>query len=327
VPHDWPDPSEATDSAAFVAAMRRLRVVTDLSYRTLERRAARAGASLPSSTISGALSRDTLPRADLLAAFVRACGGDEPTVERWSASRAALAAREERAEPEPPQSEPPPSEPLSAEPRAKRRPVWPVAAAAAVVALVVAGLIVFGRGGDDPAAAPGSSPAPTPTAPAPAPVSATVRSSAPVPTGALRVRLAHTGFCLGEGPERFVRQAREVVGQQPCDKAFPPITAEPSEGAYRLVLRHPDKGDGCVTVDDGGTTIEVLLAGDDCTDGRPDQLFTFEPVATGHRMRSVAGAKWCVGAFRGSAEPGVQLIQDPCDGGEHQVFLLDGARH
>ncbi|MEV6878611.1 hypothetical protein [Amycolatopsis sp. NPDC051128] len=338
MPGDWPDPSEATDPAAFVAAMRRLRVVTDLSYRTLERRAARAGASLPSSTISGALSRDTLPRADLLAAFVRACGGDEPTVARWTASRAALAAREEeRAEPEPPQAEPqseplptepvpaePPSaEPPSAEPRAKRRLVWPVAAAAAVVALVIASLIVFGRDGESPAAAPGSSPAPSPTAPAP--VSVTSRSSAPLPAGALRVRLAHTGFCLGEGPERFVRQAREVVGQQPCDKAFPPITAEPSEGAYRLFMRHPDKGKGCVTVDDGGTTIEVLLAGDDCADGRPEQLFTFEPVATGYRMRSVAGAKWCVGAFRGSTEPGVQLIQDPCDGGGHQLFLLDGA--
>ncbi|MEU8635628.1 RICIN domain-containing protein [Amycolatopsis sp. NPDC048633] len=315
MPGDWPDPAEATDPAAFVAAMRRLRVVTDLSYRTLERRAARAGASLPSSTISGALSRDTLPRADLLAAFVRACGGDEPSVERWSAARAALAAREERAEPEPP----PP-----AEPRAKRRPVVPVAAAAAVVvALVIGGLIVFDRGGDDPAAAPGSTPVVTP--PAPAPVSATIRSSSPVPAGQLRVRLAHTGFCLGEGPERFVRQARDVVGQQPCDKAFPPITAEPSEGAYRLVLRHPDKGDGCVTVDDGGTTIEVLLAGDDCADGRPDQLFTFEPVATGYRMRSVAGAKWCIGVFQGSTEPGVQLIQDPCDGGGHQVFLIDAA--
>jgi hypothetical protein len=324
VPDDWPDPAEATDPAAFVAAMRRLRVVTDLSYRTLERRAARTGASLPSSTISGALSRDTLPRADLLAAFVRACGGDEPAVERWSAARAALAAREERAESEPRQSEPPPpSEPVPAEPRAKRRPVVPVAAAAAVVALVIGGLIVFGRDGDDLAAAPGSTPAAT--LPAPAPVSATIRSSSPVPAGRLRVRLAHTGFCLGEGPERFVRQARDVVGQQTCDKAFPPITAEPSEGAYRLVLHHPEKGEGCVTVDDGGTTIEVLLAGGDCADGRPDQLFTFEPVATGHRMRSIAGAKWCIGAFRGSAEPGVQLIQDPCDGGGHQVFLLDTA--
>jgi hypothetical protein len=320
VPEDWPDPNEATDPTAFVAAMRRLRVVTDLSYRTLERRAAKAGASLPSSTISGALSRDTLPRADLLAAFVRACGGDEPTVERWSAVRAALAAREgERAEPE----EPHPSEPVPAEPRAKRSPVLPVTVAAAVAALVIGGLIVFDRDGDAPAAAPISAPAGT--SPAPAPVSATIRSASPVPTGSLRVRLAHTGFCLGEGPERFVRQARDVVGQQTCDKAYPPITAEPSEGAYRLVLHHPEKGEGCVTVDDGGTTMEVLLAGGDCADGRPDQLFTFEPVATGHRMRSVAGAKWCVGAFRGSTEPGVQLIQDPCDGGEHQVFLLDGA--
>ncbi|NBH04088.1 response regulator, partial [Amycolatopsis sp. SID8362] len=92
---DWPDPREAADAAQFVAAMRTLRARTDLSYRVIERRAAKAGTSLPSSTVSGALSRDTLPRADLLAAFIRACGGDDATVGRWLVARADLAESEQ----------------------------------------------------------------------------------------------------------------------------------------------------------------------------------------------------------------------------------------
>lgn len=297
MPDDWPDPREATDPAAFVAAMRRLRVVTDLSYRSLERRAAKAGSALPSSTISGALSRDTLPRADLVAAFVQACGGDAATVDRWISVRADLA---DRTTPEPPAPE---------APRPKRRLVLPVAVVA-VVAVVIGGLVLLSRDTDGQETAPSGAPA-------------------PAASPGFRLRLAHTGFCLGEGRERFVSQAREVVGQHPCETAFPPITAEPAEGSYRLVMRHPDKGVGCVTVDEGGTTIEVLLAGGDCQDGRRDQLFTFEPVTTpvaGYRLRSVAGAKWCVGVYQASADPGVQLIQDPCDGGAHQVFLTDGGR-
>ncbi|WP_328394081.1 hypothetical protein OHS70_05050 [Streptomyces sp. NBC_00390] len=74
-----------------MAVMRQLRQWADVSYRELERRAGAVGDVLPRATLSGALSRQELPREELLAAFVRACGGDEATVEDWVKVRKRLA--------------------------------------------------------------------------------------------------------------------------------------------------------------------------------------------------------------------------------------------
>lgn len=79
----WPDPRQARTPAQYVQALRRLKGLAGLGYRALEQRAARAGASLPRSTLMSALSRKSLPREDLVAAFVRACGGGPEEVERW----------------------------------------------------------------------------------------------------------------------------------------------------------------------------------------------------------------------------------------------------
>ncbi|MGV9451539.1 hypothetical protein [Streptomyces sp. NPDC003635] len=80
-----------TDAAAFVAALRRLKAWSGLSYRRLERRAAEAGHTLPYSTAATMLGRDRLPRAELVAAFVAACGvrGDE--AEAWLDARMTIA--------------------------------------------------------------------------------------------------------------------------------------------------------------------------------------------------------------------------------------------
>jgi hypothetical protein len=356
---DWPDPRTASNQAEFVAAMRLLRTRTDMSYRVLERRAARAGASLPSSTISGALSRDTLPRADLVAAFVRACGGDDATVERWLASRADLAAQDiaptqevDRAPEQPdeadPVAHPDPAHPanglITHEPEtpARRRWLMPTAVAAATaVAVLIAGLIVLtgaednstdGEAADQtstplvpPAAAIGisTSRAPTPSTAPPADASVT-----PTP-GPQRVRLAHTGLCVGEGKEKFKETGRDVLGQYDCATAAPKIAIEPVATGYRLLLNHPEKGTGCATVDGDGAFTESLIAGASCEDDRPDQLFTFErvhaPVA-GFRMHSVSGPQWCIGVYQALPQAGVQLMQGPCDGGAHQVFLLNTAQ-
>ena len=86
-----PQPRGVEDSAQFVAVMRQLRQWADVSYRELERRAGAVGDVLPRATLSGALSRRELPREELLAAFVRACGGDEATVGVWVGVRRRLA--------------------------------------------------------------------------------------------------------------------------------------------------------------------------------------------------------------------------------------------
>ncbi|MBL3671678.1 hypothetical protein JL475_38685, partial [Streptomyces sp. M2CJ-2] len=70
--------------------MRQLRRWADLSYRQLERNATDAGDVLPRATISAALGRDELPREELLAAYVRACGGDADTVAAWLDARRRL---------------------------------------------------------------------------------------------------------------------------------------------------------------------------------------------------------------------------------------------
>ncbi|MDT0612707.1 RICIN domain-containing protein [Streptomyces lancefieldiae] len=70
--------------------MRQLRRWADLSYRQLERNATDAGDVLPRATISAALTRDELPREELLAAYVRACGGDDGTVSAWLEARRSL---------------------------------------------------------------------------------------------------------------------------------------------------------------------------------------------------------------------------------------------
>jgi hypothetical protein len=85
-----PQPWSAQSAADFMTAMRRLKAWSDLSYRQLARRAAAVGDYLPHSTTAAALGRDKLPREDVVAAFVRACGCDAETVDAWLALRKRL---------------------------------------------------------------------------------------------------------------------------------------------------------------------------------------------------------------------------------------------
>ncbi|MGP4006467.1 hypothetical protein [Streptomyces sp. 4N124] len=80
-----------TDAAAFVAALRRLKAWSGLSYRRLERRAADAGHTLPYSTAATMLGRERLPRAELVAAFVAACGVRGTEAEAWLDARSRIA--------------------------------------------------------------------------------------------------------------------------------------------------------------------------------------------------------------------------------------------
>lgn len=80
-----------TDAAAFVAALRRLKAWSGLSYRRLERRAADAGHTLPYSTAATMLGRERLPRAELVAAFVAACGVRGAEAEAWLDARSRIA--------------------------------------------------------------------------------------------------------------------------------------------------------------------------------------------------------------------------------------------
>ncbi|MFD5451377.1 hypothetical protein [Streptomyces sp. NPDC127100] len=86
--------------------MRQLRRWADVSYRQLERNATDAGDVLPRATISAALGRDDLPREELLAAYVRACGGDDETVAAWLEARRRLSMTDPMAPPPVPEGAP-----------------------------------------------------------------------------------------------------------------------------------------------------------------------------------------------------------------------------
>ncbi|WP_162907329.1 ATP-binding protein [Allorhizocola rhizosphaerae] len=87
-----PDPAAAGTAAEFVDALRRLKHWSGMGFRRLEKAAAADGQVLPRSTITAALSRNTLPREDLVATFVRSCGCDRNEVDRWVAARRRIAA-------------------------------------------------------------------------------------------------------------------------------------------------------------------------------------------------------------------------------------------
>ncbi|MEU5157228.1 helix-turn-helix domain-containing protein [Glycomyces sp. NPDC021274] len=86
------DPSSAGSAPQMVALLRELRAGSGLSIREVSRRARDHGDWLPTSTLAAVLNRDTLPRSEVVAALVRACGGDEAAVDTWLAQCSRIAA-------------------------------------------------------------------------------------------------------------------------------------------------------------------------------------------------------------------------------------------
>ncbi|MFI6288209.1 helix-turn-helix domain-containing protein [Streptomyces sp. NPDC051018] len=89
-----PDPEQAGGAAEFVARLQQLKDWSGLTYRELTSRAEAVGDVLPRSTVANMLSRCTLPREELVAAFVRACGCGPGAAETWLRVRKELARRE-----------------------------------------------------------------------------------------------------------------------------------------------------------------------------------------------------------------------------------------
>lgn len=85
------DPAGAQCSVEYVLFLRRRREAAGLTYRQLARRARQARESLPPSTVATMLHRSTLPSRDLVAAYIRACGGDDSEVAAWLAARGRIA--------------------------------------------------------------------------------------------------------------------------------------------------------------------------------------------------------------------------------------------
>ncbi|MEU5977650.1 hypothetical protein [Streptomyces sp. NPDC047315] len=126
-------PDAASSPADLIRQLHRMKHEAGLTYREIAVRARESGDFLPSSTIAGALARDTLPREEVLVAFVRACTRDEEAVESWARARGAIAARAQSApSPAPPSPVPPPTRSESAPGSSAARRRWrrPLLAAA-----------------------------------------------------------------------------------------------------------------------------------------------------------------------------------------------------
>lgn len=80
-----PDPLTATTPGELVDRMRQFRIwAGEPSLRTL---AHRSGGVFGASTLCKVLKGERLPSQDLVAAFVRACGGSEEDVQQWVTAR------------------------------------------------------------------------------------------------------------------------------------------------------------------------------------------------------------------------------------------------
>ncbi|NUT35327.1 MAG: helix-turn-helix domain-containing protein [Hamadaea sp.] len=301
------DPSSATSSAEFVDLLRRLRIQSELSYRQIAQRARAQGIALPISTLATALSRETMPRQEVVTAMLLACGCSREELAEWLAARRRIvvgasadgsAAAEDTSGPD-----------AAADPHAmpgKQRPGWlrarvPLWATVVVILAVIAGAawwVVSGPSSPGEPRTPALSPTPAPSA-----------SAWPV-----RVRPVHADGCLSEHAGNS-----GYLYVEPCAGAFPAMSLEPAGAdAFRIRTEHPEFGPGCMGVDPGSD-------GDRPSDGYcPDvdhQLFALIEAAGGQLLRNVELDR-CLAVRTAAGD--LTVVFAACSAGDpHQLFAID----
>ncbi|MFI6234315.1 helix-turn-helix domain-containing protein [Micromonospora sp. NPDC050784] len=345
-------PDDASDPAGFVEMLRQLKDRSGLTYRQLEQRAASAGDVLARSTAADILRRSTLPRPEVVAAFVRACGAEDQ-VETWLRARHRIAVNAYA--PMSPVSDQPadggaadgsPADaapPAVVERAAPARARWfarraPLAFLVVGVLLAVVGVVAWvqrpddtqqtgQRGGPTPAVSgvpSGESASPDGDASPEADASPTIGPDARLS----RIHPARNPqLCLTEGRERTGQYPHEVAVQRPCVDATPPDTyLEPAAGGlYFIKWSHPVHGPGCLTIrseDPGRNLLEPFTK---CSDSNSSQLFRFEPTVpapTSYRIRP-SGTGLCVGLRNDDTEVSAEALVEPCTNGADQLFLVD----
>lgn len=316
-------PGAAGDAAALVELMQQLKEQSGLTLRQLEQRAAERGELLARSTLADVLRRGTLPKEELLAAFVRANGGTAEEVEQWVVVRRRI---EEGAVGAVAGS-------AAADHRPHRKRALMIGAAVLVALLIAVGVPLLVGGGD----------AGQPEAVA----------AAPLPTGEVHIRpLREPGLCLTDGRVLRAHAYHTVAMQRPCAQAVPPHTHLTSAGAgrHRIQWTHRDHGKGCLVLLREEGVAGLLEPWNDCTAGGPAQLFRIEAVAggagagrTAYRLRLTGGGgdgggqrdgdggdggdgggqgggDRCV--TLGGSAPDTPALVRPCSGADDQKFLI-----
>ncbi|WP_318216900.1 XRE family transcriptional regulator [Streptomyces sp. SCL15-6] len=315
-------PYEAKDAAEFVASMRRLKALSGRTFRELEEQAARNGDVLARSTLADILRRTNLPRPDLLAAFVRACG-DGRRVGAWLDARDRIAADVATGPATTPDPGPGPgpdagngngngngtdeappqaAEPTAPRPRRSRGRTVALVAALTLPLLAVAAWGLFPHGSDGSGTASGAA-----------------------TDGWVTLRPARTpDLCLTDGRDRKGAYASALAVQLPCARSTVPRTyLEPvGEGLYHIQWHHPEEGKGCLTVMGSGPVKGMLEPRNDCTHAT---LFRLEAGpdddAEGVRIRPVTGSR-CIGIADDLTTEGAEAIEERCTGEADQRFLV-----
>jgi hypothetical protein len=307
-------PYEARDAAGFIHLMRQLKERSGLTYRELEERAARSGDVLARSTLADILRRTSLPRADVLTAFVRACG-DERRVGAWLDARDRIAAAAAAA--------PAVSGPEAAEahgqieestgPRRRWAEGRKLVLAASLTLLTIA-LLALGAWGLLPGSSGDSG--------APAAAATPSRTSG---GGWVTIRPISTPeLCLTDGRDRDGAYGRAVAVQLLCSRATVPRTyLEPAgEDLYRIQWHHPQHGKGCLAIMRSGPVKGMLEPREDC-----GQATLFHVEATTVKgaddvRLSPAGSSRCIGIAGNDTTAGAEAVEERCTGAADQRFLI-----
>ncbi|GHE93435.1 hypothetical protein GCM10018772_16520 [Streptomyces fumanus] len=339
---DGAEPGAARTPADYVALLRRLKEHSGLTYRQLEERAAERGDVLARSTLADVLRREALPRAELVAALVRACG-DEQHLDAWLAARERLAERERLAGTDRPEADqeadrrpeddraPGPDRPARAGAGDGRsRTVSLIALASLGTVLLLALTVILLPRDDEPDRSGGGD--------ADASIGAAVTPVAAGPEpGWSRIRpLRAPTLCLTDGEARVKGESKVVAVQRPCAEAVPPRTylQRESDGLYVIKWENPKEGTGCLTVLDEGPFRGMLEPWNwvQCQDGSGAQRFLIERAPGGARdhwrIRSTQDPdRPCVTlrtATGEAGEPGAPAVTRRCAtrDADDQVFVI-----
>ncbi|WP_030659489.1 helix-turn-helix transcriptional regulator [Streptomyces rimosus] len=342
------DPAAARDVTEFLAMLRDLKERRGLTYRQLEQRAAEQGEVLARSTLADILGGRRLPRPEVLAVFVRACGEGE-RLTAWLEARENVAAGTRRP------MDPPAEYVTTTEPATATETPWhrrlsrraprraPLFLAAAAVLVGVGATAWALTSGDSPTGSAAGTPGKHgTTAEAPAPAQRQTGRSNDTATGAragvqqaapagwIRIRpAAAPALCVTEGLVQDKRYGDLVAVQRPCGDVAPQRTELEPVGThtYRIAWVHPDRGKGCLKALAGGQADGLLEPRNACGEA---STFRVEPKPSGTggkhgRYVFRADGQQCLGVRDSRTTAGVEVMLQRCTGGTAQEFLIDPA--
>ncbi|MER8045758.1 hypothetical protein [Streptomyces sp. NPDC094032] len=354
-----PDPRAARNPAEFIARLQDLKDWSGLTYRELSARADSRGEVLPRSTVANMLARTTVPREELLATYLRACGLPPERATEWETVRAELAARGTYGAPGTGGAEAGPApagagpDGLPAGSPAGLPVAWPGAEQPS------AGLAPAWPGAEAPSGEAGESGEPGSEGREPrsrvrralvgavavaglvlASVSVVAfvrddvrpgRAHRPVLTapaeGPVHIRVIGSDLCLNE--RRGSRDGQ--IYQRPCAGADVPRYELKRLGgdAWRIVSVHPDFPVGCSGIPSGGRIPYAALEDSECGDPTRVERFTLEPhgtPVTGYRIVPAGSATpgSCVTVVGDRMAAWSRLTQAPCTtDARGQLFSFD----